>query len=42
MVDRPPLPGPVAEKAAEIQDEHDYPSMGEAIRHVFKEAGYDV
>jgi hypothetical protein len=39
---RPPLPDPVARKAEQVREEYDYPSTGEAIRHVFKEAGYDV
>lgn len=42
MVARPRLPKPVEEQAREIQSEHEYPSLGEAVRHVFQEAGYDV
>lgn len=36
------LPNPVYDKAVEIQEEYDYPSIGEAVRHVFQEADYDV
>jgi hypothetical protein len=36
------LPDPVAKKAKEIRDENDYNSVGEVIRTVFKEAGYNV
>jgi len=39
---RPTLPRPVYEQAEEIQDEFEYPTVGEAVRHVFQEAGYDV
>lgn len=39
---RPELPEPVADEAEDVMKEHDYPSLGEAIRHVFREAGYDV
>lgn len=42
MVARPRLPDPVEREAERIKDEHDYPSLGEAIRHVFQEAGHDV
>jgi hypothetical protein len=36
------LPQTVYDRAEEIQDEYGYPSLGEAARHVFQEAGYDV
>jgi len=39
---RPVLPDPVLDCAEDVEDEYDYRSTGEAIRHVFKEAGYDV
>jgi len=36
------IPNTVAEKAREVRDEHDFPSIGEAIRHMAQEGGYDV
>jgi len=36
------LPQTVYDRAEEIQDEYDYPSLGEAVRHVFQDAGNDV
>lgn len=36
------LPDTVAERAKDIRDERDFPSVGEAVRHVFQEAGHDV
>lgn len=39
---RPHIPDPVAEKLGEIQDEHDLPNHGEAVRHALREAGYDL
>lgn len=36
------IPERVYERAAEVQEEYGYPSIGEAIRHVFQEAGYDA
>lgn len=36
------VPVPVMDKAREIQEEYDYPTIGEAIRHMCQEAGYDV
>lgn len=36
------IPRPVYEEAREIQEEYGYPSIGEAVRHMCQEAGYDV
>jgi metal-responsive CopG/Arc/MetJ family transcriptional regulator len=36
------LPENVYEAAEEVRDEYDYPSVGEAIRHMVREGGYDV
>jgi len=36
------VPESVREEARDVQDEYDYPSIGEAIRHMCREAGYDV
>lgn len=36
------VPDPVHEKAKEIKDMHDYSTLGEAIRHMCREGGYDV
>jgi len=36
------VPESVREKAKEVQDEYEYPSLGEAIRHMCREADYDV
>lgn len=36
------LPVAVYEQAEEIQEEYDYPSIGEAVRHMCQEGGYDV
>lgn len=36
------VPATVYERATEIQEEYGYPSIGEAIRHVFREAEYDA
>lgn len=36
------LPTPVYEKAKEVQEMHDYASLGEAVRHMCREGGYDV
>ena len=33
-------PEPVHDAAEQLREKHDYPSKGEAIRHVFREAGY--
>lgn len=41
MGKRPRLPEPVEQELAQIKDEYDYPSLGEAVRHVMKEAGYE-
>lgn len=37
---RPPLPDPIVESAESVKVRNDYSSLGEAIRHVFREAGY--
>jgi hypothetical protein len=42
MGHRPRIPKSVYEQAEEVKDEYDYPSIGEAIRHMCKEGGYDV
>jgi len=36
------VPGPVYQKAKELKQKYDYPSLGEAIRHMCQEGGYDV
>ena len=36
------VPNAVFEVAQQVQDEHDYPTIGEAIRHMVREGGYDV
>lgn len=36
------LPMPVYRKAKEIKKQHNYPTLGEAIRHAMREADYDV
>ena len=36
------VPDTVLDKAGDVQDEHDYPTIGEAIRHMVREGGYDV
>jgi len=36
------LPQTVYDCTEDIQEEYGYPSLGEAARHVFQEAGYDV
>jgi len=36
------IPPSVHAEAQIIQDEYGYPSIGEAIRHVFQKQGYDV
>lgn len=36
------VPDPVHEKATEIKELHDYASLGEAVRHMCREGGYDV
>lgn len=42
MSQRVRIPDTVYERAEELQEEYDYPTLGEAIRQVFREAGYDV
>lgn len=36
------VPDPVHETATDIKEMHDYASLGEAIRHMCREGGYDV
>jgi hypothetical protein len=36
------VPDTVHEKAKEVQEIHDYATLGEAIRHMCREGGYDV
>lgn len=36
------IPDTVAERARQIRDENDFTSIGEAIRHMAQEGGYDV
>jgi hypothetical protein len=36
------VPDSVREKAKDVKSEYDYPSIGEAIRHMCQEGGYDV
>lgn len=36
------VPTSVLDKAGELKEEYDYASIGEAIRHMCREAGYDV
>lgn len=36
------VPEPVHEQAHEIKELHDYATLGEAIRHMCREGGYDV
>lgn len=36
------IPDTIYEKAHEIKDLHDYATLGEAIRHMCREGGYDV
>lgn len=39
---RPRLPDPVEDRLQEIADERDISSLGETVRYVMQEAGYDV
>jgi hypothetical protein len=36
------IPDPVHEKAEELKKEHDFATLGEAIRQMCREGGYDV
>jgi hypothetical protein len=36
------VPDSVREQAEDVKDEYEYPSLGEAIRHMCQEGGYDV
>jgi len=36
------IPATVYEEAQKVKDERDFPSIGEAIRHMAQEGGYDV
>lgn len=42
MVEQTRIPNTVYEVAHNVKEEHDYPSLGEAIRHMCREGGYDV
>lgn len=42
MARRPRVPDSVCERAETIKDEYEYGSIGEAIRHMCREGGYDV
>jgi hypothetical protein len=36
------VPASVHDAAEEIREEYDYPTLGEALRHMIREGGYDV
>lgn len=36
------IPDTIYEKAEELKEERDFPSIGEAIRYMCREGGYDV
>jgi hypothetical protein len=36
------VPEPVHEQAQTVQEEHDYATLGEAIRHMCRHGDYDV
>jgi len=36
------LPESVAETAEDVQEEFNYQALGEAVRHMCREGGYDV
>jgi len=36
------LPDPVYERAKELRDERDFPSIGEAVRYMIREGEHDV
>jgi hypothetical protein len=36
------IPDTVAKQARDLRDERDFPSIGEAIRHMCQEGGYNV
>ena len=36
------IPDPVYSRAQEVKDEHEFSSIGEAIRYMVREGGYDV
>lgn len=42
MARRPKIPDSVCEAAEDVREEHEYSSLGDAIRHMVREAGYDV
>jgi hypothetical protein len=42
MTEAVKLPEPVYERAQEVQDEKDFATLGEAIRHMCQEGDYDV
>lgn len=39
---KPRLPDTLCKKAEDVKDEYEYGSIAEAIRHMVREAGYDV
>lgn len=36
------VPDPVKEKAEDVKDEGDFATLGEAVRYMVREGGYDV
>lgn len=44
MADNPSvrLPTTVYERAGEVKNEYDFASIGEAVRHMCREGGFDV
>jgi len=36
------VPDSVRDSAKDVKEEYDYPSIGEAIRHMCRKGGYDV
>lgn len=42
MVKTVKLPDTVYDEASRLKEEEEFSSLGDAIRHVFVEAGYDV
>ncbi|UBF23387.1 hypothetical protein HATV-3_gp37 [Haloarcula tailed virus 3] len=36
------VPDPVHSKAEEVQEEYDYSTLGEAVRHMCRHGDYDV
>lgn len=42
MARRPLIPESVCDKAEDVKEEYEYSGLGEAIRHMVREGGYDV